>query len=119
MTAVFEIVAGIAILLAGITFLLTATALWRASDALTRANLLGPATGVALPLIIAAKLFYDGAHGQFTWWNLIVSLAAVAALYAVLAIGSFVMGRSLYGISPSMRPYDDAAVPAKGSGKQQ
>ena len=118
MTAVLEIIAGIAILLAGITFLLTAVALWRAPDALTRANLLGPATGVALPLIIAAKLIYDGAHGQFTWGNLIISLAAIAALYAVLAIGSFVMGRALFGITPSMRPYDDSAIPAKGSGKK-
>lgn len=119
MTAVLEIIAGCAILLAGITFLLTATALWRAPDALTRANLLGPATGVALPLLILSKLIYDIAHDQFTVWNLIVSLAAITALYAVLAVGSFVMGRSLYGISPTMRPYDDSAVPAKGSGKQQ
>lgn len=94
----FDILAGILIVIAGLLMLLTAVALWRAPDAITRANLLGPTTGVAVPLLVIASLIHDIGAGTFSVSSLIRALIAIAGLLAVLAIGSFIMGRSLYGV---------------------
>lgn len=72
----------------------TTVALWRAPDALTRINLMGPTVGVALPLLILAHLFND----PFDWHNLIRAVIAIAALWVVAAVASFYIARSVYEV---------------------
>ena len=57
--AISEIIASVLLIIATLLVVATVVSLWRAPDALTRANLLGPTVGLAVPLIIVAKLVVD------------------------------------------------------------
>ncbi|CAB0787246.1 Na+/H+ antiporter subunit G [Corynebacterium diphtheriae] len=95
----YDSIASVLIILAGLLFVVSATALWHAPDALTRANLLGPATSVALPLIVIATLVHDIGAGSFEINHLVRAIVAIVALWVVLAVASFVMGRALHEVS--------------------
>ncbi|CAM3884198.1 Na+/H+ antiporter subunit G [Corynebacterium belfantii] len=95
----YESIASVLIIIAGLLFVVSATALWHAPDALTRANLLGPATSVALPLIVVATLLHDIGAGSFEINHLVRAIVAIVALWVVLAVASFVMGRALHEVS--------------------
>ncbi|CAB0832679.1 Na+/H+ antiporter subunit G [Corynebacterium diphtheriae bv. mitis] len=95
----YDSIASVLIIIAGLLFVVSATALWHAPDALTRANLLGPATSVALPLIIIATLLHDIGAGSFEINHLVRAIVAIVALWVVLAVASFVMGRALHEVS--------------------
>ncbi|MDO4761501.1 MAG: Na+/H+ antiporter subunit G [Corynebacterium sp.] len=95
-----ELIAGTLIVLAGFLMLLTTVLVWRLRhDPLTCANLLGPATGVGLPLIIIAKLVIDFSVHGFSATDLLRGIGAIAGLLVVLAIGAFLLGRSLYNVA--------------------
>ncbi|AEX71244.1 Na+/H+ antiporter subunit G [Corynebacterium diphtheriae] len=95
----YDSIASVLIIIAGLLFVVSATALWHAPDALTRANLLGPATSVALPLIVIATLLHDIGAGSFEINHLVRAIVAIVALWVVLAVASFVMGRALHEVS--------------------
>lgn len=95
----YDSIASVLIIIAGLLFVVSATALWHAPDALTRANLLGPATSVALPLIVIATLLHDIGAGSFEINHLVRAILAIVALWVVLAVASFVMGRALHEVS--------------------
>ncbi|AEX43308.1 Na+/H+ antiporter subunit G [Corynebacterium diphtheriae bv. mitis] len=95
----YDSIASVLIIIAGLLFVVSATALWHAPDALTRANLLGPATSVALPLIVIATLVHDIGAGSFEINHLVRAIVAIVALWVVLAVASFVMGRALHEVS--------------------
>ncbi|MBG9310146.1 putative monovalent cation/H+ antiporter subunit G [Corynebacterium diphtheriae subsp. lausannense] len=95
----YESIASVLIIIAGLLFVVSATALWHAPDALTRANLLGPTTSVALPLIVVATLLHDIGAGSFEINHLVRAIVAIVALWVVLAVASFVMGRALHEAS--------------------
>ncbi len=95
----YDSIASVLIIIAGLLFVVSATALWHAPDALTRANLLGPATSVALPLIVVATLLHDIGAGSFEINHLVRAIVAIVALWVVLAVASFVMGRALHEVS--------------------
>lgn len=80
------------VLVACVFILGTVIILWRAPDPLTRVNLMGPTVGVALPLLVLAKLLSD----PFDWHNLIRALLSVAGFWVVAAVSSFYMGRSIH-----------------------
>ena len=73
-----EIIASVLLVVATVLVIATAIALWRAPDALTRVNLLGPTVGLAVPLLLVAKLVVDFAENGFSLWSL---------------------GRSIYGVT--------------------
>lgn len=95
----YDSIASVLIIIAGLLFVVSATVLWHAPDALTRANLLGPATSVALPLIVIATLVHDIGAGSFEINHLVRAIVAIVALWVVLAVASFVMGRALHEVS--------------------
>lgn len=95
----FDIVSAVIVVIACIVMVLTTVAVWRAKDPLTRANVLSTNTSLALPLLIIAKLIHDIGAGTFTFYSLLLSVLTITGLLVVLAIGSFVMGRSLYEVS--------------------
>ncbi|WIM67921.1 Na+/H+ antiporter subunit G [Corynebacterium breve] len=83
------------------TFLTVATAvlMFRGPDALTRVNLLGPLTCVAMPLFIIAKLVLDWSVDGFVLHLFLRAIIAIIAVWIISAVGSFVMGRSIYGVT--------------------
>ncbi|OFT63392.1 Na+/H+ antiporter subunit G [Corynebacterium sp. HMSC05E07] len=94
-----EIIASILLILATILVIATVVALWRAPDALTRVNLLGPTVGLAVPLLLVAKLVVDFAENGFSLWSLVRVLIACFGVWIIGSVGSFYMGRSIYGVT--------------------
>ncbi|OFP31203.1 Na+/H+ antiporter subunit G [Corynebacterium sp. HMSC068G04] len=94
-----EIIASILLVVATILVIATAIALWRAPDALTRVNLLGPTVGLAVPLLLVAKVVVDFAENGFSLWSLIKVMIACFGVWIIGSVGSFYMGRSIYGVT--------------------
>ena len=94
-----EIIASILLVVATILVIATAIALWRAPDALTRVNLLGPTVGLAVPLLLVAKVVVDFAENGFSLWSLIKVMIACFGVWIIASVGSFYMGRSIYGVT--------------------
>lgn len=98
MTIVEIIVAALVVLAAFMT-LATAVAQWRAPDPLTRVNLMGPLVCVAFPVLIVAKLVWDFGGGEFDLANLLRGIVAIAGVWIVASVGSFYLGRAVYGVT--------------------
>ena len=94
-----ETIASILLVVATILVIATAIALWRAPDALTRVNLLGPTVGLAVPLLLVAKVVVDFAENGFSLWSLIKVMIACFGVWIIGSVGSFYMGRSIYGVT--------------------
>ena len=94
-----EIIASILLVVATVLVIATAIALWRAPDALTRVNLLGPTVGLAVPLLLVAKVVVDFAENGFSLWSLIKVMIACFGVWIIASVGSFYMGRSIYGVT--------------------
>ena len=94
-----EIVATVLLIVATVMVVATAVALWRAPDALTRVNLLGPTVGIAVPLLLVAKLVVDSSENGFSLWSLVRALIACFGVWIIGSVGSFYMGRSIYGVT--------------------
>ena len=94
-----DIIASILIVIGTLLIFVTLIALWRNPDPLTQANIMGPATGVGLPLLIIAKVVHDiGEHG-FVVGDVVRALLAITGYLVILAVGAFLLGRSLYAVS--------------------
>ena len=90
------VVAGILALVGAIFILVSAVAMYLAPDALSQVNMMGPALGMGIPLLVASDLVNSWATEGFVWGYLVRAIAAVLALLIVQAAGSYVMGRALH-----------------------
>jgi len=61
--------------------------------------MLGPTTGVAIPLLIFAKLAYDISRHGFVFSDVARALIAVVAYLVVLALGAFLLGRAFLAVA--------------------
>lgn len=96
---VFEIIATVLIVIATWLVWATVISVWRAPDALTRVNLLGPTVGLAVPLLTVAKFIVDtGAYG-FSLGNFIRVLIVCFGVWIIASVGSYYMGRAIYGVT--------------------
>lgn len=102
-----SVVAAILAVAATVFMVATTIALWRAPDALSRANVLSIMGGVVLPFMIAAHLAHDWSVRGFDLNNFVRALLAITALLVVASVASFTMGRSLFQTSRE-DPKDDA-----------
>lgn len=96
-----EIIVAVLVVLATICVVATTILQLRAPDALTRVNLLGPLVVVAFPLLIVAKLIYSWTTTGFDLNDFIRAILAMFAVWIVGSVASFIMGRSLYGVTVS------------------
>ena len=94
-----EIVVAVIVILATIMVAGTAVAQWRAPNALTQANVIGPTVGVAFPLVIIAKLIDDWSTQGFDLNDFLRAVLAIAAVWIIGSVGSFYMGRAIYGVT--------------------
>ncbi|MDO5670799.1 MAG: Na+/H+ antiporter subunit G [Corynebacterium sp.] len=97
--SVAEIIVSILVIVATLMVVTTSVAMWRAPDALTRVNLLGPVIGVGFPLLIVSKLIIDWTSTGFDLNNLIRAVLAIAGVWIVASVGSYYIGRSIYGVT--------------------
>ena len=91
----------VAILAVIATFFTVATTILqvRAPDALTRANLLGPLVCVAFPILMLAKLIYSWSTTGFSLNEVLRAVIAVAGVWIIASVATFIMGRSIYGVT--------------------
>lgn len=97
--SVAEIIVSVLVILATIMVVATAVAMWRAPDALTRVNLLGPVVGVGFPLLVVSKLIIDWSSTGFDLNNFVRAVLAIAGVWIVASVGSYYIGRSIYGVT--------------------
>lgn len=90
------IIAGVLALVGALYIMVPAVAMYLAPDALSQVNMLGPALGMGLPLLVAADLVHSWALEGFVPGYFIRAIVAVFALLVVQAVGSYVMGRALH-----------------------
>lgn len=90
------ITAGVLAILGAIFIFVSARAMYLAPDAISQVNMVGPAVGVGLPLLISANLVYSWSTEGFVLGELIRAIVAITALLVIGAVGSYVMGRALH-----------------------
>lgn len=74
--------------------LFSAFAMFRVRDALSRINVFSPATGLGMPLIVAAVYVYDIHTEGFSWGSLLMAVAAVLCLIIVSSVASNTLSRA-------------------------
>lgn len=117
--AIYEIIVAALVIVATI-FIIAATLLQlRAPDALTRANLLGPLVTMAFPILVVAKLVYSWSTTGFSAWELALAIIAIAGVWIVGSVGTFVMARVLYGVTVSDKRSAGAGVQTPVNGSEQ
>lgn len=94
-----EIVVSALVGVATICVVATAILQLRAPDALTRVNLLGPLVVIAFPILVVAKLIRSWTTTGFDLNDFIRAVIAIFAVWVVGSVASFIMGRSLYGVT--------------------
>lgn len=99
--AAYEIAVAALVILATICVIAASILQLRAPDAITRVNLLGPLVVIAFPILIVAKLIYSWSTTGFDLNDFIRAIIAIAAVWIVGSVASFIMGRSLYGVTVS------------------
>lgn len=72
----------------------SAIAMFRVRDALSRINVFSPATGLGMPLIVAAVYVYDLHSEGFSWGSLLMAVVAVLCLIIVSSVASNTLSRS-------------------------
>lgn len=105
------ITAGVLAILGAVFIFVSARAMYLAPDALSQVNMVGPAVGVGLPLLISANLVYSWSTEGFVLGELIRAIVAITALLVIGAVGSYVMGRALHAT------HWDHTVPLSGGQK--
>ncbi|MGC2939769.1 MULTISPECIES: cation:proton antiporter [unclassified Brevibacterium] len=72
----------------------SALAMFRVRDALSRINVFSPATGLGMPLIVAAAYVFDLYSAGFSWPSTLMAVVAVLCLIIVSSVASNTLARS-------------------------
>ena len=112
---ILETLAGVLVVVGARFVLVSAVAMHRQHDAISRINVLTPATGTGLPLIVVAAFLHRWAAVGFTWIDLLKTLVTVAALLIVSSVASNILARAAYlsgaKVSSHTRPQELAQEP--------
>ncbi|MBM6547225.1 monovalent cation/H(+) antiporter subunit G [Janibacter sp. YIM B02568] len=107
---VATVVAAVLVLGGALWVLVSAVAMHRVTDALSRVNALGPATGVGLPWIVVGAWLHSLTVHPFAWLDVVKVGVTVAALLVVSSVASNALSRAavLSGaeIDPRTAPND-------------
>ncbi|MFN2319822.1 MAG: cation:proton antiporter [Dermatophilaceae bacterium] len=106
--------AGISAILGSLAFLITAIALLRVRDAVSRVNALTPATALGLPLMLVAALIQQSLANGWDWSDFGKVVLALAGSVIVSSVASNTLGRAAYR---SGAPLDPATEPNELAGR--
>jgi multicomponent Na+:H+ antiporter subunit G len=104
MTPILQLVAAALAVAGALCFLVSAVAMLRVHDALSRVNSLGPATALGLPLILMATFIQQG---LIEGWDIVNAIEVVLAILAALVVSSFAsnaLGRAAYRSGAPIKP---------------
>ncbi|WP_122263573.1 cation:proton antiporter [Ornithinimicrobium cerasi] len=116
---VVTVIVGLLCLTGALFVLVSAVAMMKARDGLSRINVLSAATGLGMPLIVAGALVQDVATNGFDWVDLVKALIAVLGFVIMSSVASNNLGRAAYRsgapIDPATRPNELAEEPRTGA----
>lgn len=96
MDPVLTIIVGFFAIGGALCVLISAVAMLRTDDALSRINVLSPATGLGLPaIVLAAYLNHVNAVGM-DWVDLVKVIVAIAGFIIMSSVASNTLGRATY-----------------------
>ncbi|MBK8731255.1 MAG: monovalent cation/H(+) antiporter subunit G [Tetrasphaera sp.] len=114
LSLVLSWLASVLAVLGALSFLVSAVAVLRVRDAVSRVNSMGPATAVGIPFILLAVLIeHSLAHG-WSWMHAVEVLLAIVGAVVVSSVGSNALGRAAYR---SGAPIDPTTDPNELSGR--
>ncbi|HKJ12350.1 MAG TPA: monovalent cation/H(+) antiporter subunit G [Ornithinimicrobium sp.] len=96
MDIVLTVVIGILAIGGALCVLVSAMAMLRVEDALSRINVLSPATGLGLPAILLAAYLNHLTEVGHDWIDLIKVLVAIAGFVILSSVASNTLGRATY-----------------------
>ncbi len=96
MDSVLTIIVGILAIGGALCVLVSAVAMLRVGDALSRINVLSPATGLGLPAIVLAAYLNHVNEVGMDWVDLIKVLVAIAGFIIMSSVASNTLGRATY-----------------------
>ncbi|WP_394213919.1 cation:proton antiporter [Brachybacterium vulturis] len=107
------------LLLGGGFWMLTAAlSMFHARDALSRINVLSPATGLGLPMIVVGAFLQHARTDGFALDLLLKTAITVVALVIVSSVASNVLSRAAYSsgnpVDPRTAPQDLGRAPGEG-----
>ncbi len=115
MDDVMPAVIGTLVVVGALFMLTSAVAMLREADAFTRINVLSPATGMGLPLIVVAAWLHKLWIRGFEWQPFILTIITIGALLVVSSVASNALGRAAYRsgapVDPRTDPQDLARDP--------
>lgn len=115
LATILELCAAVLVVAGALFVLGSAIAMHRQRDALARVNVLSPATGMGLPLIVIGAFLHRWAMVEFGWTDLLKTAVTVAALLIVSSVASNVLARSTYlsgaAVAPQTSPQELADEP--------
>ena len=86
-------------------FLVSAVAMLRTRDAISRVNNMSPATGMGLPLILLGAFVHETATDGWSTWTFAKMALAVMASLVVSSVASNVLGRAAYRAEGDLDPH--------------
>ncbi len=104
MDSVLTIVIGFLAIGGALCVLISAVAMLRVSDALSRINVLSPATGLGLPAIVLAAYLNHVTEVGMDWIDLIKTLVAIAGFIIMSSVASNTLGRATYRSGAPIAP---------------
>ena len=107
MSLVLDLLIAALAIVGALGFLVSALALLRVRDALSMVNSLGPATGVGVPLLLAAALLHQGRTEGWDIGSVVEVVLAVLAALVVSSIASNALGRAAYRSGAPLDPKTD------------
>lgn len=114
---VVTIAVGLLCLTGAAFVLVSAVAMVKARDGLSRINVLSAATGLGMPLIVVGAFVEDVRGNGFDWLDLVKAAIAVLGFIIMSSVGSNNLGRAAYRsgapVDPSTRPNELAEPPGR------
>ena len=98
-SGVLDAVAGVMVVVGALFVLVSAIAMLRQRDAFSRINVMSPATGFGLPLIVVAAFLHRIALGVATWGDGLKTVVTVIALLVVSSVATNILARAGQGVS--------------------
>lgn len=120
---VVTVVVGVLCLTGALSVLVSAVAMMKARDGLSRINVLSAATGLGLPLIVVGALVHDVRTNGFDWVDLVKAAVAVLGFIIMSSVASNNLGRAAYrsgaAVDPATTPNELAEAPEQRGGSSR
>jgi multicomponent Na+:H+ antiporter subunit G len=100
-----QIVVAVLVIGGSLFFLVSALAMLRTRDAISRVNNMSPATGMGLPLILLGAFVHETAVEGWSTWTLAEVVLTILASLVVSSVASNVLGRSAYRAQAGLDPH--------------